>query len=451
MQHSRTIEQTNWLIGRLQTFMSRFGYNVLETPIIDSAELFLTRAGDQIISRLFTFERMGRQLALRPEFTAAASHAYIAQSSPSIARWQFAGAIFEDNGGDFQKMSAGAELIGMTGVSADAEIIAMAAGGLDEVGIREWRLVIGHVQLMRQLLGRYRLDSRSERFILNHLHTLKEYGKERVLSELDRLLVVRDDAPQSDANFSEVNTQQMLDVLLDATQHGATMGGRTRDDIVRRLLQKRQRAAERAEVAAALEFLEAWMHIIGDAETAFAQIEALIEPDDHEARATLAKWREVIQLLEVYGIPAEKTLIQPGLARNWDYYTGMVFEIHGDVLLAGGGRYDELTRLIGGDSDVPSVGFAYYLDQLLQAVPAQPQTRRSVLLMFESAQAVQAAHWAQTLRAHAVTVELQPLEAFDSAGLNLSSRATINADAALQINGQTYQPNEVDRLLENLR
>ncbi len=98
MQQRRTIEQTNWLVGHLQLFMSSFGYEILETPILDSADLFLTRAGDQIISRLFTFERFGQQLALRPEFTAAAAHAYITSRRTTIARWQFAGAIFEDDG-----------------------------------------------------------------------------------------------------------------------------------------------------------------------------------------------------------------------------------------------------------------------------------------------------------------------------------------------------------------
>ncbi len=65
----------------------------------------------------------------------------------------------------------------------------------DDVGISGWRIVIGHVQLMRQLLKRYHLDARTERFLLNHLHTLKEYGKERILAELDRLLLlIRPDA-----------------------------------------------------------------------------------------------------------------------------------------------------------------------------------------------------------------------------------------------------------------
>lgn len=177
----------------------------------------------------------------------------------------------------------------------------------------------------------------------------------------------------------------MLDVLLDATQHGTAMGGRTRDDIVRRLLQKRQRAAERSEIVAALDFLQLWSAIIGDAESAFQQIERLIEAADADALQTLEQWRETIRLLSFYGIPEEeRTLIQPGLARNWDYYTGLVFEIHGDVLLAGGGRYDELTRLIGVSMSTSAVGFAYGTSpcQLVEAAAIQPEFDQIVTISF---------------------------------------------------------------------
>ena len=50
----------------------------------------------------------------------------------------------------------------------------------------------------------------------------------------------------------------MLDAMLDATQSGATMGGRQRGDIVRRLLKKQERAAHRQQLADALDHLLAW-------------------------------------------------------------------------------------------------------------------------------------------------------------------------------------------------
>ena len=57
-----------------------------------------------------------------------------------------------------------------------------------------------------------------------------------------------------------------------------------------------------------------------------------------------------------------------GLARGISYYTGVIFEItyfqeDGEVSLGGGGRYDGLVKALGGEDDVPALGFAYNLDR----------------------------------------------------------------------------------------
>jgi histidyl-tRNA synthetase len=62
----------------------------------------------------------------------------------------------------------------------------------------------------------------------------------------------------------------------------------------------------------------------------------------------------------------------PGLVRGLDYYTRAAFEIHHALLgaqsaLGGGGRYDGLIALYGGEP-TPAVGFAAGLDRILLAV-----------------------------------------------------------------------------------
>jgi histidyl-tRNA synthetase len=394
---------TNLLASRLEQFMARYGYEKIETPIIQPAELFLTKAGDQIIHRLFTFERLGRQLALRPEFTALAAHTYITQypDDQPVMRWQFGGSIFEEASGENQRFSIGAELIGLSGAPAEAEIIALAANGAADRGLST-SLIIGHVQLMRVLLERFNLDSRTQRFLLNHLQMLKTSSKQAVLEQLDKLLL----GDSMDESFSpeagsELGTQQMLDVLLDATQHGATMGGRTRQDVARRLLQKHQRATERDQVIAALDFLDVWSTIKAAPGLAFHQIEAMISVDDTKSLRILSQWRAVIALLDDYGILENRIQIQPSLARSWDYYTGIVFELWSEDNhhIGGGGRYDELTRLIGGTHDVPAVGFAYYIDELIAALPAPEPVKRSVVTITATRDTYPVAiRWAQLLR-----------------------------------------------------
>ncbi|GAB4524637.1 MAG: ATP phosphoribosyltransferase regulatory subunit [Anaerolineae bacterium] len=391
------------LIYKLQTHMTTYGYQVLDVPVIEDADLFLTKAGDQIAERLFTFQRSGRNLALRPEFTASAAHQYSQLLPPDVARWQFSGMVFEDDpNGHFQRMSAGAELFGLSGAMADAEVVAMAALGADLLNVQDWQIVIGHVGLTRHLLAQFALDVRTERFILHRRALLTEETRE-FAAQLEAYLPTENTLVDSELS-SEQQAQHMLDVLLDASSYGGTMGGRTRHDIARRLLVKRQQASQREHVDAAVHFLREWGQIHDEVETAFTQIAAFVG-DDSQAQHILEEWRALVGLLGAYGIPAERIRIQPDLVRTWDYYTGMVFEIRAKDgrLIAGGGRYDELTRLIGGQDNLPAVGFAYYLDQLAGVVDAPMQP----LVMTYPLNAVETAiQWAQTLRQHGVAVAL---------------------------------------------
>ena len=61
--------------------------------------------------------------------------------------------------------------------------------------------------------------------------------------------------------------------------------------------------------------------------------------------------------------------LNPNLVRGLDYYTKTVFEWTSDQLgsqatVCGGGRYDGLVKALGGNQDVPALGFAYSLANL---------------------------------------------------------------------------------------
>jgi histidyl-tRNA synthetase len=74
----------------------------------------------------------------------------------------------------------------------------------------------------------------------------------------------------------------------------------------------------------------------------------------------LADWRRVLGGLEAMGL-AEFVAVDLSVVRGLAYYTGFVFEAFdrkGDLrALAGGGRYNDLVKKLGGP-DLPAVGFA---------------------------------------------------------------------------------------------
>ncbi len=410
------IQMTRKIVDLLNQMIALYGYQRVETSTIESADLFLTKAGDQIITRLFTFERYGQQLALRPEFTAAAAYHYAQLNTQEVARWQFSGEIFEDDPNDFrhnyQRLSVGAELIGLAGAVADAEILVLAAQGAAVAQAADWHLIVGHVGLTRQLLNQFGLDARTTRFLLNHVASLKDpqLGKQHVLQQLDKTLLAGEahELNGSDESSRELDTQRMLDVLLDATQRGMTMGGRSRHDIARRLLQKRQRMADHNQIVAALDFLEQWVQISADTTAAFAQMAVFSTSID--AQKLLDEWRHTLKLLQVQGVDLSRITIQPALARNWEYYTGMVFELNSaaGLQLAGGGRYDELVSLIAGQQkSVPAVGIAFFVDHLAQVVIQSNTGRHPALtLAYNETNTETAVSWANQLRERGLAVQL---------------------------------------------
>lgn len=445
----------NQFASSISAHMQRYGYQKFDTPIIQPSDIFLTRAGDQIADTLFTFNQNGRQYALRPEFTASATWMYteqlqaVASTIPApIARWQFGGWIFADELSHkaAQQYSIGAELYGFPGAVADAEIIHLASSGLTAYGLPRHRIKIGNVRLMRVLLGGFDLDPRLQRFLLNHVADIAnpERGKDYVLSLLDQLMIMASvDETTDDGEMHEGQTQRMYALLLNATQRGTTMGGRTQQDIVRRLMQKQRRAADHAQVVAALDFLEQWSAINAAPDAAFALMETFTR-EDEAAKYLLEKWQDMIEALTLFGTSHAEVVIRPALSRNWDYYSGMVFELHSSngIHLGGGGRYDELAQLFGAPRPVSAVGFAYYADAVLQAATNPPQQeKRPFYIVITQDNRDHAIRWSQALQQLGIATALLPAETPGAAEI---------VGNALRYNGQLYQIADIDALREQL-
>lgn len=447
-QRPRDVQHT---LGKLRAHMARFGYQPADVPIIQPADLFLTRAGDQIVYRLFTFERHGVPLALRPEFTSPALRRYLREYSNGgapIVRWQFAGIIFEDDpdnrGPDYERVSSGAECFGLPGAGAEAEIIGMAVEGCHSLGLAAVHVTLGNVQLVRRLLAAHELDLRAQQFVLSHLTALQDAarGVDYVLDRFDALLAMPSAALSM---VTDSGAREAFELALDSIERGQTMGGRTQADIARRLIQKHRRAAQRPRMEAALRLLVDLSHIDSGFDVAFGQLRRLLSAHEQTVSAVLDTWEETARLLLAYGLPASHVHIQPILARDWEYYSGLVFEVFFEDAsglkhhVAGGGRYDELARLLGASVDVPAVGCVYYLDTLLACTP-QPGTSPRALSLIASPSDAAAIRWTRALRGLNLPVEIVPTP--DDTRLV----ATIESPDVLRFQATTYPIDQLDRL-----
>ena len=418
------------ITAKLQASMTRFGYQIIETPLVEFADLFLTKSGDDAVNRLFHFELRGRHLCLRSEFTPSAVRLYVErfQHEPKPIRWQFAGPVFRyespQRSHSRQFTMLGTELIGATGISGDAETIGMATQGLVSIGLREWTLTVGHVGLVSQLLDRFNLDRRVKRFLLGQIENLRRADRGRVYVEEQvrqlyaglPTLPVAGKAPDEEADEAATMTQT-ISLLLESANLVMPSASRTPEEIARRLLNKQRRASHHQDTVKAIDFLDRLTRIDDTADRAFADIDALITElsSDQELHATVATFRQTVDLLAAYGIPPAQIRISMGMARGLNYYTGIVFEVHtlaGDSSsqLCGGGRYDDFIRVTGAIKDTPAVGFAYGLERLLQELHRLEQPL------------------ATADRVVATVVALDEADGFAAAQLATRLRQTVNVD-----------------------
>lgn len=94
--------------------------------------------------------------------------------------------------------------------------------------------------------------------------------------------------------------------------------------------------------------------------------QAKAEPDEY--------LKEVLKLVEQFGVPKEFFEFDSTIVRGLDYYTGTIFETYlkdrSLGSLTGGGRYDNLIELLGGPS-IPATGTTIGLDRICEVVKEQ--------------------------------------------------------------------------------
>src|SRR5947209_14059172 len=166
------------LESRLRAGFEAFGYQGMQTPIIEPLELFLRKSGDEIVARMYSFSHWNRRLCLRPELTASVIRAYVdqLQGHGLPLRVHYSGPSFRyerpSRGRSRQFTQVGVELIGASGAAADAELLYLACAGLESVGITRYRLTIGHLGATLQLLGQLGMTEHAQGLVLDQMEPI---------------------------------------------------------------------------------------------------------------------------------------------------------------------------------------------------------------------------------------------------------------------------------------
>lgn len=351
---------------------SAYGFEEVSTPLFERADLFAARSGSEIRNALLTFHCDHEEYALRPELTAPVCRLVASgalSERPQPHKLFYVGPCFRycrpHSGRQRQFTQAGLEVLGDSSAQADAEVIAAAHRFLRAVGIRDPRLTIGTAGIFRSLLpAELSADERAA-----------------VIGHLDRLAAIRERCATVEAREDPLLLEQLRMDRRDLATMQAQDGYEGPFAIADLPAPAASEMAGRLPEEAAATFRHLWnvqgylpeqtgellvrtSGIRGRLDSVAKQAgEAL---GGTSADSALAELMEVCRLLGHYGI--KDFDVSLGIGRGLTFYTGTMFELSSaGGKLCGGGRYDNLVELFGGDP-TPATGCAVRFDSLKKSV-----------------------------------------------------------------------------------
>jgi ATP phosphoribosyltransferase regulatory subunit len=339
------------------------GYVHEEPSVLQPAEIFLDRSGEEIRRRTFTLtDQSGRDLALRPDLTIPICRDAVLSGRKWPARICYNGLVFRHQPGEpnrpTQFFQAGAELLGLEDRAAgETEILSLAIDALRVSGLKDFSLRIGDLALFHALVDALALPRQWRQRLKRH------FWRAGYVESLLYWLGHGDGAAKLPGTRAEI------EALLDS-QGDAPAAGRSRAEIVARALDRAAEAATLRLDPGMADAIAKLLDISGPAQEALAEVRALLKATGISLDSELAAMDARLGVLKSLGIAPEKVQFTAHFGRNMEYYTGFVFELwardrEGPVQVAGGGRYDTLLESLGTKQPVSAIGCAIRTERLL--------------------------------------------------------------------------------------
>ena len=298
----------NEMKDKIKKSYERFGFLPLNTPIIESAEVLLAKAGGETEKQIYSFKKGENDLALRFDLTVPLAKyvtQYYSQLSFPFRRYQI-GKVYRgekaQRGRYREFYQCDIDIIGDGELSLinDAEMPSIIYSTIKDLGFDKFTICINNRKLLNGLFSSLDLVEKSVD-ILRIIDKIEKIGKEQVIKELQQI---------------EIDNEKIETIM---------------------------------------KFIE----ITGNVDETLNLLEQL-KIQDETFNTGLYELTEVVKNVRIFGVPDENFKIDLTIARGLDYYTGTVYETFLDEYkslgsICSGGRYDNLAEYYT-DRKLPGVG-----------------------------------------------------------------------------------------------
>jgi ATP phosphoribosyltransferase regulatory subunit len=354
-------------------------YQRIAPPVLQPAEPFLDLGGEDIRRRMFlTSDPDGRELCLRPDLTIPVSCDYL--KSPRAGKpagFCYLGTVFRHReGAPAEFLQVGIESFGRADkAAADAEMLALGLEATKQYGVPAPEIRMGDVALFGAFIDGLDLAPVWRRRLK------KDFNRKASLAhDLDQLTLAPANGSKEYQGVlaalagSDPKAAHHLVTDLLSIAGIATVGGRSVAEIADRFLEQSAINAPTRLPRETRALIERFLSLQGDPDEAAAELRALAADAklDGALEAALDLFETRTGFLVTRGIDARKIKFSTAFGRRIDYYTGFVFELHDPRAknltsnpLVAGGRYDNLLARLGAPVQIPAVGFAAAIEDLI--------------------------------------------------------------------------------------
>lgn len=358
------------MINALRCVFAQFGYDPLETPAIEYLDVLCGKYGPDAEKLIYALDyKRGTtdEAGLRYDLTVPLAR-LAAMSASEIElpfrRYQIQTVWRAERAqvrqGRYREFyQCDVDCIGVSSLSADAEIIAVVVSALNALGLSDATVLLNHRRLLRGMTRILGLPLERERDLLRSIDKFSKIGADGVQKELEA------------QDFSSAQASDAIGLFVGASQAHDPMA-----------------------------------HILEKA------------ADDEDVCTAAAELRELLAIAADLGVAGSSVRFDPLMVRGLDYYTGPVFETFLPSLphmgsLTGGGRYDGLIGMFLG-RDIPAVGTTVGLDRIFTALEqlgiVKRRNTRAVALVacFDAQHSGYASRVASALRSSGINIAVYP-------------------------------------------
>jgi len=377
----------------LEDVFERYGYDFIETPIMETQDTLGFKGGGEIQKEVFQLkDQGGRALALRFDQTIPLARFVASHHEIKFPFKRYAiGPVFRDGPtqpeqGRFRQFTqCDVDVLGVKEMTAETELFALAQDTFEALGLGGVDVKINNRKLLEGVLDYAGVKDNAKLRTIVTLDKMDKIGLEGVRDNLNGL-TLSDNGRSLDDNtlrevlrtYDEGGSATVLEkmkggLIYEIGETGLRdiikiiESGESRSDLFSKIAEyktKEEKLLTKDNVDKIIDVIQER----GNTEEVYKRLENMLRSD--KGKEGLREIRKLLDYSESMDFNFIK--LDPSLARGLDYYTGTTIEVYlknrdivSSAILAGGRFDDMIGDFRGGHEEIPAVGFSFGLERLI--------------------------------------------------------------------------------------